>query len=207
LPIRRRIRLKQATRFFHAGDVGNGFYSLEKGLLKVNLASPEGDDVIIAILTPKTVVGDLAVIDGMPRAASVAALLDCDLYFVSKAAFERCAGDHPEIYLYIARILAARLREANEAIASRTFLTTKGRVARTLLGISEILGQPSGARGRLLPDTIRQRDIAALAGVARETANRILGEWERSKLVTKAGHFYLIADTEMLARELDGRDR
>ena len=43
-----------------------------------------------------------------------------------------------------------------------------------------------------------------MAGVARETVNRILHEWERTEIVTKMGHCYLIADIRALGRELLG---
>jgi len=135
-------RLKADETLFNAGDDGNGFHLLKEGLLKVVVASPDDGDVTIALLTPGTVVGDLAMIDGRPRAASVAALLDCKLEFVSRAAFEHYVEEHPEICRWLATMLAARLREANETIASHALLSVKGRIARALLEIAAILGMP-----------------------------------------------------------------
>ena len=195
--------LKPGEVLFEVGESGNGFYLLDKGLLKVVLTSFDNEDVIIALLTPGTIVGDLAVIDEMPRAASVVALLECKLRFVSKADFERCCEKRPDIYQCLARILASRLREANECIAAHTMSPVKARIARALLQVAEILGQRT-AGGIAVPDAIRQRDIAAMAGVARETVNRILHEWERTEIVTKMGHCYLIADIRALGRELLG---
>jgi CRP/FNR family transcriptional regulator len=82
-------RLKAGDTLFQTGDPGDGCYRLDKGLLKVSLISPQVRERIIAMLTPGAVVGDLAVIDGLPRSASVLALTNCELRFLSRAAFER----------------------------------------------------------------------------------------------------------------------
>jgi len=198
--------VRAGQTLFEAGDAADGFYLLKSGLLKVILASPDGDEVIIALLVPGTVVGDVAVIDGLLRAATVLALLDSDLLFVTKADFDRCALRHPEIYRSLARILANRLRETNDTICANMFLTVKARVARALLQIAKILGRPKGDGGISIPDIVRQRDLAAMAGVTRETVNRILAEWERSKLVIKSAHTYMVTDSERLARELKRHD-
>jgi len=89
-------QLKAGDTLFQTGDKGDGCYRLDLGLLKVSLISPQVRERIIAIITPGVGVGDLAVIDGLPRSASVHALTDCELRFLSRAAFERLAQDHPE---------------------------------------------------------------------------------------------------------------
>ena len=134
-------QLKAADTLFETGDEGDGCYRLEKGLLKVSLISPQVRERIIAIITPGAVVGDLAVIDGLPRSASVHALTDCELRFLSRAAFERLAQEHPQIHQYLMKLLAARLRHADDIIASLAFLPAKARVAQALLALAENLGE------------------------------------------------------------------
>jgi CRP/FNR family cyclic AMP-dependent transcriptional regulator len=197
-------RLKAGETLFQIGDIGDGCYRLDKGLLKVSLISPQVRERIIAILTPGAVVGDLAVIDGLPRTASVFALTNCELRFLSRVAFERLAQEHPEIHRYLVKLLAARLRQADDVIASLAFLPVKARVAHALLGLAENLGEETDSGGILIPRMINQGDIAALAGVARENTSRILSEWERRKLVTKSSGFYRIDDRAKLKGEFDG---
>jgi len=62
--------------------------------------------------------------------ASVFAIRDCELRFVGRDAFEECMAQHPEIYRYLDNVLAARLRETNEAVAAANFLTVEARLAR-----------------------------------------------------------------------------
>jgi len=195
--------LRTGETLFRAGDVGDGCYRLDEGLLKVSLISSEAEERIIAILKPGAIVGDLAVMDGLPRSATVVAFTDCKLHFISRALFELFAHNHPKIYEHLVKVLATRLRDTDETIASLAFLSMKGRLARALLELSENLGQESDSGAIRIPYMISQRDLAAMAGVARENTNRVLTEWERMGLVTKSSGHYQINDTERLKEESD----
>jgi CRP/FNR family transcriptional regulator, cyclic AMP receptor protein len=84
-------RLNTGDVLFAAGDAGDGCYLLEQGMVKVVVTSSTGDERIIAILGPGAVVGELAMIDRLPRSASVVALRDSVLRFASREVFEKCA--------------------------------------------------------------------------------------------------------------------
>jgi CRP/FNR family transcriptional regulator len=76
--------LKAGERLFAIGDPGDGCFLLEQGLLKATVASRLGEERIIAILGPGTIVGELSMFDGLPRSASVVAMRDCMLRFVRR---------------------------------------------------------------------------------------------------------------------------
>ena len=195
--------LKAGHTLFQTGDVGDGCYRLDKGMLKICLTSSQGEERILAVLASGSIVGDLAMIDALPRSASVVAVTDCELRFVSRSAFEDLVRQHPEIHRYLVEVLTARLRQANETIAALAFLTVKGRVARALLELAENLGEQIDSGAILLPPMFRQRELAAMAGVARENVSRILSDFERRRLVTKSGGSFQIDDKAKLQREID----
>src|SRR5262245_55333436 len=89
-------QLKAGGVLFAAGDAGDGCYRLDKGLLKVLVTSPRGEERIVAILGPGAIVGELAMIDRMPRSASVVALRDSVLRFVSREAYDKRVLAHAE---------------------------------------------------------------------------------------------------------------
>jgi CRP/FNR family transcriptional regulator, cyclic AMP receptor protein len=188
---------------FHARDKGDGLYRLDQGLLKVCLASSRGQDQILAILQPGEIVGDLAVIGGLATSASVVAMVDSELRFISRTFFQTFVQQHSEIQEELSKLAAVRLREAYKTIASLAFLSMRGRLAHALLELARNLGEglPSGAI--VIPIPLSQKDLAALAGVARENINRLLGEWERGKIVTKSSGFYRIEDRKKLEDEID----
>src|SRR5215467_15676253 len=106
-------QLKAGDVLFAAGDVGDGCYRLDEGLLKVMVTSTSGEERIVAILGPGAVVGELAMIDRMPRSASVLALRDSVLRFITREVFEKSVKAHPEAYQALLEILASRLRQAD----------------------------------------------------------------------------------------------
>src|SRR5215203_2381119 len=96
---------------FIAGDPGDGCYRVEQGLLKVSMIAPSGAERILAIVGPGGIVGELSTIDGLPRSASVSAVRDSQLTFVSHAAFQAFAEENPQVYKHLVSLLAARLRD------------------------------------------------------------------------------------------------
>src|SRR5262245_2048846 len=92
------VKLGANEILFLAGDPGDGCFRLNEGLLKVSMVSPKGAERILAILGPGSIVGDMAMIDGRPRSASVSALRDCKLSFVSRSAFERGDEQDPQLF-------------------------------------------------------------------------------------------------------------
>jgi CRP-like cAMP-binding protein len=195
--------LTAGEALFHAGDPGDGCYRLEHGVLKVVITSPRGEERILAILGPGAIAGELSVIDGGPRSASVFAVKDCDLSFVSRAKFEEYAQQHPEIYRYLLDVLAARLRETDDAVAAVSFMTVKSRLARALLELAKVLGEEDVCGHVLIRHKIKQTDLAVMAGVARENVNRALSDWERRKVVIKSTGYYCLQDIATLKRSMD----
>src|SRR5512147_2249615 len=86
-------KLAADQTLFLAGDAGDGCYRVEKGLLKVTMHSAAGSERILAILGPGAIVGELAMLDGLPRSASVVAVRDSELAFISRAKFEAVTSE------------------------------------------------------------------------------------------------------------------
>jgi len=197
----RPVRLAAGRALFAAGDPGNGCYRVDQGLLKVSTLSGSGGERILAIIGPGTIVGELALLDEGPRSASVAAVKDSELSFVTFAQFRSFAEAHPAVYQHLVRILAQRLRNANAALAAGSFLTLQGRVARALLDLAQAFGQDVGNGRVLVRQKITQSDLAAMAGIARENVSRILNEWKRRTVVTRLAGYYCLENPQILERE------
>ena len=195
------VKLAADEVLFLAGDPGDGCYRLDQGLLKVSMIAASGAERILAIVGPGGIVGELSTIDGLTRSASVAALRDSELTFVSRSAFTAFAEKHPEVYRYLVTLLAARLRGADSVLAAGSFLPLKGRVARALLDLSEAFGQDVGQGRILIRQKLSQSDVAAMAGIARENVSRILNDWIREKLISRLSGYYCLENTAKLKRE------
>lgn len=197
----RQVRLAADEALFVEGDPGDGCYRIEEGLLKVSVISSSGAERILAILGPGAVVGELSIIDELPRSASVTAIRDSLLSFVSRQQFAVVAKAHPEVFRYITGLLAARLRDTNMVVAAASFLPLKGRVARALVDLATAFGEDVGAGRILIRQKISQSDVAAMAGIARENVSRILNEWIRTRLVSRISGYYCLENAKALEQE------
>lgn len=121
----------------------------------------------------------------------------------SKSAIGKFMATHPEAYQALVAILAFRLRQADDGLAATTFLSVKGRVARALVELAELIGMSSGAGQIVLHEKISLADLAAMAGVARENVSRVMSEWRRRNLITGSPRCYCLNDIAALTREVD----
>ena len=186
---------------FVAGDPGDGCYRVEHGLLKVSMIAASGAERILAIVGPGAIVGELSTIDGLPRSASVSAVRESELSFISRAAFAAFADENPEVYKHMVTLLAARLRDTDGVVAAGSFLPLKGRVARALLDLLEAFGHDVGQGRIVIRQKMSQSDVAAMAGIARENVSRILNDWIRDKLVSRLSGYYCLENKTRLERE------
>jgi CRP-like cAMP-binding protein len=167
------------------------------------MVSRSGTERIFAFLGPGAIVGELSVIDGLPRSASVAAVRHTALSFLNPAAFKEFVQAHPEIYKSLVYVVAARLRDTDAAIAAGSFLPLRGRLAATLLELAENFGKDVGSGRIVIRQKLGQNDLAAMAGIARENVSRILSDWMRGKLVSRLSGYYCLENKAKLQKEAE----
>jgi len=195
------VQLPSGNILFGQGNPGDGCYWLQRGVLKVSVVSQRGQERIIAILGAGAIVGELAMIDDLPRSATVSAIVDCELVFVSRESFTNFMRQHPELNGFLITTLVARLRQTDEEAAAMTFLTVKARVARALLRIADVLGHDADGGLVAIHEKVRQDDLAAMAGVARENVSRTLSNWRRNSVVLPSRGGKLLLNKARMQRE------
>jgi CRP-like cAMP-binding protein len=199
----RKVRLDAGQILFLAGDPGDGCYWVDDGLLKVHVVSHSGHDRVLAILGAGTIVGELSMFDGATRSASVTAIRPSRLSFATRAAFNATLDGHPEIYRELAIVLAGRLRDIDDAIAATSFLSLRGRAARALLALADAFGQDVGNGRIIIRQRVTQSDIAAMAGIVRESFSRVLHDWLSRSLVSRLAGYYCLENKSVLEHECD----
>lgn len=176
---------------FEKGEPADGCYWVQRGLLKASVLSPDGEERLVTVYGPGDIVGELAMIDRLPRFATVAAVTDCRVAFVDAATFQACQQAYPELHYYLASTLARRLRDAQEDVAAN-FLPSSARVARALLKLMDLLGEPIDADRVGIPYQIRHEALAMVAGVARESASRVLAAWRLRQILSRTSKYPLV---------------
>ena len=169
------------VRVFHEGDNSDACYLVRTGDLRVTREHPDGRAIALATLGPGDIFGELAMLDGEARSASVETLTDAELLALPAVDMRRLLKDHPEISVKLIAALTRRLRETNERVARQSFQTVPSRVAGVL---TQLIAEDSAAEGRHgITIRMTQADLAQLAGTSRESVSRFLATLERAGVV------------------------
>lgn len=170
-------RFEAGTRIFQEGDSGDSCYVVRSGRVRVTRQHTDGRAITLANFHPGDFFGELAMLDGEVRSASVEALDDCELLALPGGDLRGLLSRQPEITVKLVVALTRKLREANERISRQSFQTVPSRVAGVLLALVSPNGEPprSGATVKMT-----QADLAQLAGTSRESVSRFLAQLERS---------------------------
>lgn len=163
------------------GEVGSSLFVLLEGQAMVIGVDDEGREVLLNFLKPGDFFGELALIDGRPRSANVIALTDGETLLVRKADFLALVERIPNLIWQFMEVIAKRMRETDEMVMRMAWFSAQERIAWALLEFAD----PEGQLPRWMNITI----IAKRCGMARETASRIVSQWQREGILqrTKEG--------------------
>ena len=170
------------TRVFHEGDPGDACYIIQSGSARVTREHPDGRAITLANLSPGAIFGELAMLDGESRSASVESTEDLELLALPARDVRSLIRTHPEMGEKLVIALTRRLREANERLTRQSFQTVPSRVAGVL---NQLLAE-DGTTPQMRDGVtirLRQSDLAQLAGTSRESVSRFLATLERAGVV------------------------
>ena len=193
-------RVPRHTAVLHAGDRTDNIYFVLSGLLKVQIADEEGREVILSMLGPGELFGEMGVLDDHPRSATVLAVEPSEVVVIGKNDFKRCLVENPDVSLFIMRNLTRRLRMADRAIESLALLDVYGRVARLLLEAAETIDGR-----RVVTQKLTKQDIAKMIGASREMVSRVMRDLTAQGLLREEEGQLVLLDLEAFRRHGDGR--
>ena len=171
----------EGTRVFHEGDHSDACYIVKSGTFRVTREHPDGRAITLATLSEGDIVGELAMLDGEVRSASVETLGgDGELLALPASDVRSLLERHPEITVKFVAALTRRLRAANERISRQSFQTVPSRVAGVL---SQMVDDEAGDSEHQVTIRMNQADLAQLAGTSRESVSRFLADLERAGVV------------------------
>ena len=172
------------------GDRVDSLYIVVSGRLKVMMGEADGKEMILAIIGPGEIFGEMGLIDDGPRSASVIAIEPCELLVVTKRLFKKCLVENAEVALAVLRVVVRRLREADRKMGSLAMLDVYGRVARLLLDMAEdVDGQ------KVVTKRLTKQDIARMVGASREMVHKVMKDLEMSGYFEVRGSTIVLRDT------------
>jgi CRP/FNR family transcriptional regulator, cyclic AMP receptor protein len=158
----------------------------------------------LAIMGPGDYFGEMSVIDGAPRSASVFAAASTELMVLRREDLLQQLETNPKLALSMLIEFSRRLRMADNRITSLALLGVYGRVANTLMELARSKGKKVG-NIMVIENRPTQQEIAEISGTTRETVSRVLSKLQRSGTLIMERDKILILRQEELTNEENDR--
>jgi CRP/FNR family cyclic AMP-dependent transcriptional regulator len=197
----RRTTFAAGTALMTAEQPGGVTYLIREGTVKVHIEQADGSDVILAILGPGEILGEMTLMDSDARSANVVTLEESTLLWIDHETLRAYMRDMPLIAENMVRILSRRLRLANAQVQSLATQDVFGRVARQILAFSEEYGRPTDDGAIMIPLRLTQSDLASLVGASRVRVNQVLVHYQqRNYISVSQQHYMTVHDRAALAQ-------
>ena len=180
-----RARIKDfaaGETIFLMGSAGNSMMAVLSGTVRISIPSPEGREIVLAILHPGEVFGEIALLDGKERTADAKAVTPCSLAVLTRHDVLTFLERTPTSWPKLVEVLCERLRRTDQQIAEVALLQLPARLAKALLRIAadEPLRKGDEFKRKV---RLSQRELGNFVGATRESVNKCLAEWQRSGII------------------------
>lgn len=167
------------TILFSKGDDSNALYVIQKGKVKAIVSDEDGKEMILNIHGPGEYIGEVALLDGKPRSATVITKEPTQVWIIYRKDFMHVLSISPALLLEINKMILERLRLLTDKIESIAFQNVYGRIVNFLLQMST-----EKDNVRVIREKLTHQEIANMVGSSREMVSKILKELETGGYLT-----------------------
>ena len=192
---------KRGDVVFHKGDPGETMYLIRDGQVKVVLPSDSGDEALLDVLDTGNFFGELSLLDGQPRSATIVATEPTETIVLHRETLLKAIRANPEVAIHLLQALCQRLRETDEFIGDTVFLDVPGRVAKKLLELADAYGERT-PRGTVIGLRLTQQELARMVGATRESVNKHLGAYRARGIIDVDHQRFVILKRDELQRRI-----
>jgi CRP/FNR family transcriptional regulator, cyclic AMP receptor protein len=186
---------------FHQDDPGSAMHLIKSGQVKIATTSPEGEEVIMAILKDSDFFGELSLLDDKPRSANAVAMEATQTLTLRRGDFTDMMAKHPEMVTGVLASLADRLRHTDQLLEDAVFLDLPARLSKRLLELAQRHGIKTD-KGLEIDLRLTQQDLAAALGVTRVAPNKHLGRLQDDDLISLESKHIIITRPEELGKRV-----
>jgi CRP/FNR family transcriptional regulator len=195
-------RYKKKDLIFLPGDAGDKVYLLKSGVVKLSKYSDHGKEVILAMVNPGEIFGEMALIEKGPREHVAEALMDSYVCIVDREQFMRYLQRNPEMSLHLTKIIGLKFKKLGQKVEDLVFRNVYQRLAGLLLHLVEAYGYDKNDKIYLYVK-LTHYDIASLIGSTRETTTATLNDYKREGLIEFDGRRLVVLNKEGLAKRAE----
>lgn len=175
-------KYRRGEAIVHFADQGSSLFIIAAGAVKVTRLLASGEEAVISVLDAGEFFGEMALLDNRPRSASVYALEPTELLVLHREDLLAFLRANPEAAIEIIVVLADRIRKLNDQVGEAYYMDLSQRLARRLQDLAAKRGRPT-PDGVELDIVMTQSELAAMVGASRQRINRLLGQWQDSRII------------------------
>lgn len=196
--IAQRKRYGSRETVVQQADPGGELFVIVSGHLKVVSAGSDGRDNALNVMGPGEVFGEISLLDGEPRSATVTSLDRCELLIIRRDPFMRLLESSARTSIELLKVLTKRVRKLTERSEDIAFLRVGGRLAKRIAELAEAYGETLPDASLRLPFKLSQQEIGDLVNATRESANKQIKQWEDEGLVAQDSGHLVVRDLQRL---------
>lgn len=187
----REATYRRGQYLFHMGDKADRLYFLQKGVVKISILSPNGNERILEMFRPGDTFGELFLMTSTRRMYTAQAMTSVRVYTATGEAFRALMQARPDLSHSFIRHLVQQQRRAILRVEAVLALDAGPRLLATLLDIGERLSGPSSpaAAWRLV---LSQEELARMIGLHRSTASTWINTYRRKGILGGRGKLIVI---------------
>jgi CRP/FNR family cyclic AMP-dependent transcriptional regulator len=136
----------------------------------------DGKEIILNIIDPGDIFGEIALLDGKPRTADASAMAPSLLFRVQRSDILALMAAEPKLTQHLLEMVCDRIRKTSEMLEDSAFLDLAARLAKRLLSLAKYYGN-AGHDTALTGIQILQAELGQLMGTSRESINKHLQYW------------------------------
>jgi CRP/FNR family transcriptional regulator/CRP/FNR family cyclic AMP-dependent transcriptional regulator len=186
---------------FHKGDPGSSMFLIVEGQVRIVLPSDGGEEALLGVLDSGDFFGELSLIDGQPRSATIIASEPTETIMLHREDFLKAIHTSPAVAVDMLKILARRLRETDEFVEDAIFLDVPGRLAKKLLELGDAYGD-ARPDGTVIGLRLTQSELATMVGATRESVNKHLRSYRSRGIIDVNRQRIVIRRPEELQRRI-----
>jgi len=193
---------KAGEPVFLKGDAGTAMMAVLSGRVRICSNSADGREVVLNVISPGQVFGEIALIDGGERTADAFAMEPTELLILRRRDFLPFLHRNPEVCVRLLEVMCQRLRWTSEQLEDVNFLDLRSRLAKRLVYLSHHYGQQCSDNASV-GVRISQQLLASMIGTSREAVNKQLNEWKDEGVIELKRGWITLLDRERLEEEVD----
>jgi CRP-like cAMP-binding protein len=188
---------KAGEKIFLKGDPGTAIMAVLSGRVRISAYSTDGREIVLNVISPGEVFGEIAMIDGGERTADAFAMDETELLVLGRRDLMPVLARNPDVCIKLLELMCRRLRWTSEQMEDISFLDLRSRLAKRLIYLANHHGEPN-AEGDRKTVRISQQLLANMVGASREAVNIQLAAWKEEGVISSRRGWITVLDRARL---------